>query len=718
MPNFTLFRRNQYVLFDLRLSISLMKPSRPYLWTWLFCLVGSQTIWAATPIKIGFPLEVALGVKSSVELQFPTEVGKIYQVEVSSDLKTWANDGYAMVGKGVPQTFVTSTWNLPNLFFRVRDNGDPGRVLAGNTPGPPGPQGPAGPTGQIPTDYATSAQGAKADTALQADDLGSAGARLLATETIPDVRDILAGKLSLTRTTSRILRDRQTTYAPYKITVIAAGDSFAPDLGAQIHLRIAPLAADGMDYIFIRYLTERGATAISEAFQYSPNGQHCLLNNPGDALIFPKEAINAYRFHVFYTTETDVSGTFTIQARTRGGEWADLPGGVDIQTNVLNPNGVPVGAGVFTYSFPTTMARQIRAVCTSGTVRILGITRSDIWETSSPKGGLASYNLGFTSQTVKNASRCPQAVFNTIIGTLKPDIASFKVDDNVEQLGYLQTYIDKWNTAWPTDWILFSSHPTRTTPTRDLTPEDRVVQAVAETNGYTFINCRRIFGSLSEMTARGFLNPDEYHLSPYGDWVMQRYTHEILENSIRPQADYIAPTYFEGNADSEVLSYTNAMGTGGVPARVWSAQYNATNGSFQFNIGPAGSGRFGWGPAGNLFITGGNYGWGYSNPPGKALRAPRATAEIFADDWNTNPVLTLSAKSNHQSDALEIVDSATQASAGSRTAGIKPSGAADFTALKVSINQYPNHASADSDGTLSSGQFYKLQGERTVYQKP
>lgn len=695
-----------------------MNLFRRHLWIWLLCLMASQATWAATPIKIGFPLEVALGVKSSVELQFPTEVGKIYQVEVSSDLKTWANDGYTMVGKGVLQTFVTSTWNLPNLFFRVRDNGDPGRVLAGASPGPPGPQGPAGPPGETPTDYATSAQGAKADTALQADDLGVAGAKLLAAETIPDVRDLLAGKLSLTRTTARILRDEHSTYAPYKITVATAGDSFAPDLGAQIHLRIAPLAADGMDYIGGRYIVEGGARAISAAFEYSPNGQHGLLDSPGEALIFPTQALNAYRFHVFYTTETGIAGTFTIQARTRGGEWADIPGGDGIQTNVLNPGGVPVGAGVFTYDFPTTMARQIRAVCNSGTVRILGITRSDIWETSSPKGGLASYHLGFSGETVKSASQCPQAVFNTIIGTLKPDIASFKVNDNVEQLSYLQTYLHKWNTAWPTDWVLFSSHPTYATPTRDLTAEDKVVQAVAESNGYTFINCRKIFGSLSEMNAQGFLNSDKYHLSLYGDWVMQRYTQEIIESSIKPEADYLAPTYFEANTDNELLAYTNAMGTGGVPARIWSAQYNATNGSFQFNIGPYGIGRFGWSPYGNLFITGGNSGWGYSGPPGKALRSPRATTEIFADDWNTNPVLTLSAKIDHQSDALEIVNSATQASAGSRTAGIKPNGAADFTALKVSLKHYSNHEAADSDTSLTSGQFYKLQEDRAVYQKP
>lgn len=150
-----------------------MKPFPRHLWIPILCLFAFQPADATTPIKIGFPLEVALGIRETIELEFPTEVNTIYQVEVSADLKTWANDGYAIVGTGGPRTHVTSNWGKPRLFFRVRNNGDPTRVLAGGVPGPAGPAGPQGPQGPAgtpglnPADYATAAQGAKADTALQ-----------------------------------------------------------------------------------------------------------------------------------------------------------------------------------------------------------------------------------------------------------------------------------------------------------------------------------------------------------------------------------------------------------------------------------------------------------------------------------------------------------------------------------------------------------------------
>lgn len=679
------------------------------LWIPFLFMVCVGSTQAATPVKIGFPLEVALGVRSSVELEFPTEAGKIYQVEVSGDLKHWANDGYAIVGKGGPQTHITSTYNQPRLFFRVRDNGDPKRVLAGS-PGPPGPAGP------MPTDYASSAQGAKADTALQPADLGTTGAEILATESIPDLRDLIEENPLLPLTASRILRDRQTTYDPYKITFISSGDSYSPNIGNPIRNLLATQAASGMSYMRNEYLQEGGASPVSWDFSHSPNGEHCLLDGPGEGLIYPKVAANAYRVHVFHTTETGVPGTYSVQSKTDGGDWITIPGGESIETNVINSGGTPIGAGVFTYSFPTTQARQFRAVWKSGNVRILGMTRSDVWEGGSRKGGLASYDLSFSGQTVQNASTCPQAVFNTILGTLKPDFASFKADDNAAQMAYLSTYIQKWNTAWPTDWLLFSSHPTASTPTRELTEADRIVQTVAEDHRYTFINCRKLFGTMDEMVSQGFLNPDRYHLSPYGSWYMERHTYSLIESAILPNGGYEVPTYYGNSNDSEVLSITNAFGSGAVPNRVWSAQYNGSDGGFQFNVGSFG--RMGWSSGGHLFITGGTQGWGYSDPIAKAARVPAATAEIFADNWTNIPTLTLSTKSGHTSDALQIVNSATQSAPGVRTAGIKPNGAADFSSLKVSLATYDDHAAADADANLTSGQLYKIRGQRQVFQKP
>jgi hypothetical protein len=144
---------------------------RSFFSRWLIpVIVSAQCAGAATSVKIGFPLEVALGVREVVELEFPTEQGKIYQVEASTDLRKWAYDGYAIMGTGGPRTHITRNWGKPRLFFRVRDDGDPNRVLAGGIPGPPGPAGPPGADGGAvldPSAFATAAQGAKADTALQ-----------------------------------------------------------------------------------------------------------------------------------------------------------------------------------------------------------------------------------------------------------------------------------------------------------------------------------------------------------------------------------------------------------------------------------------------------------------------------------------------------------------------------------------------------------------------
>jgi hypothetical protein len=131
-----------------------MNQSFALLYLLLFLVLTTRSLQAATPIKIGFPLEVTLGVRSTLELEFQTESGKIYQVQVSKDLKVWTDIDYAIPGTGGPKLFVTSTWDQPRLFFRVRDNGDPNRVLAGiqgpvGPAGPAGPQGPAGPPGPL-----------------------------------------------------------------------------------------------------------------------------------------------------------------------------------------------------------------------------------------------------------------------------------------------------------------------------------------------------------------------------------------------------------------------------------------------------------------------------------------------------------------------------------------------------------------------------------------
>lgn len=147
-----------------------------------FCALAFVTAAAAKPsqLQIGFPLQVALGVRERVELKFETEAGKIYQVEVSPDLKRWVPDGYAIAGSGAPVTVLSSTWGLPRLFFRVRDDGDPNRLAPGGIPGPEGPQGPQGERG--------------VGTAISVHDFGSSGeARLVGPVSILAASNLLTG---------------------------------------------------------------------------------------------------------------------------------------------------------------------------------------------------------------------------------------------------------------------------------------------------------------------------------------------------------------------------------------------------------------------------------------------------------------------------------------------------------------------------------------------
>ena len=216
--------------------------------------MASQPTQAATPVKIGFPLWVALGIRDTIELEFPTEVNTIYQVEVSADLKKWANDGYAIVGTGGTRTHISSTWGRRSLFFRVRNNGDPSRVLAGGVPGPPGPQGLQGiqgPAGMSPDSYATAAQGAKADTALQPG-------------YTPSSNEAQAFWASLNGTTLRDRFDRIERYSEgQKISHLTS----VPEIGPAWRLAINP----STDTAFRPYIDKGGFRSADDAFCYLGN---------------------------------------------------------------------------------------------------------------------------------------------------------------------------------------------------------------------------------------------------------------------------------------------------------------------------------------------------------------------------------------------------------------------------------------------------------------
>lgn len=243
-----------------------MKRFSRVILSFLSCVPALVLADAAIPVKIGFPLQVALGIRETVELEFQTEVNKIYQVEVSADLQKWALDGYAVVGTGGKRTHITSTRSLPQLFFRVRNDGNPSRVIAGGTsgiPGPPGPQGPQGPqgppgsSGLNPAAFATAAQGAKADTALQS---GYA----------PIANEAQAFWAALNGTSLRDRFDRPERYAEgQKITHLTS----LPEIGPAWRLAVNPSTQSD----FSPYIDKGGFRSADNAFCYFGNS----FSSPG-----------------------------------------------------------------------------------------------------------------------------------------------------------------------------------------------------------------------------------------------------------------------------------------------------------------------------------------------------------------------------------------------------------------------------------------------------
>ena len=78
-------------------------------------------------------IEVKPGIKAAVELSFQSTSSKYYQVQISSDLIKWDNEGYTIKGTGGTVSTYVSTRNLASAFYRLSDNGDPNNTAPTGT---------------------------------------------------------------------------------------------------------------------------------------------------------------------------------------------------------------------------------------------------------------------------------------------------------------------------------------------------------------------------------------------------------------------------------------------------------------------------------------------------------------------------------------------------------------------------------------------------------
>ncbi len=496
------------------------------------------------------------------------------------------------------------------------------------------------------------------------------------------------GAAILPKASRRIQETSQLSFDPFRLSVVFTGDSFAVNLAREMSRKTGqPVAADGMGHLGVKY-TQEGTVGVSGTdFTRSPHGFTALLNGSPDALIYPPNQNDSYKVQVFYSKQEGVPGVFTLQSSTNGGAWTTVPGASAI--DVEGGTGTGITAGVFEHAFSDTALRRYRALWVSGNVKIIGMTRSNVWTGTANKGGIANFDLSYSGQKVSESNLCPQAVWDVVFGALQPDIITFKADDNAADIAALAGVIEKATAAYSqSDWILFSQHPTGTKQGIALQPEDMVVKGIADSGKHLFINGRSIMPSYAEMVALGMLNGDNYHLnSIYGTRYLERISVELLGRQIFPAGGESGntTTNFSLTGPTHIRRVVQGRGKNGPGASVMSESVypDGTNMGYQINIGSSDVGRMAWSRNGRALVTGDTQGFGYTFPPAPPGREPNAQFEITMGGSTTRPALALSGSSSHSTDLLRLHTASSNATLGARVAGIDSKGKADFVTVRT-----------------------------------
>lgn len=656
-----------------------------------------------------------------MRLEFETVGAKYYRIESSSDLKVWKNEGYAFRGTEGKMAALVSNHDLPRLFYRVRDDAKPDEVapispygqnsvFPTGAPGPQGPQGPAGPQG---------APGGNAEA--------------------PDPR-LMESPPMLPRTLRRLLGSRQAgSPQPFRLKYLMLGDSYALDISYELSTKVAPLREHGLGAT----ATLAGGAAVEQSrFDLAPTGMVWRLSGPGQTVQYgsANASFECYRAKVFFST-TAGGGSFALETSTAGGPWTEVPG-ADAAGPISTESGGGVAAGVFTYSFPGTEPRRVRARWVSGTVRLIGFALSDIRdEPGVTRGGTAFFNLALGGIRVADGRLTPQSVWNTLLRDLQPDFCTYKSDDGDHGKDFAE-YYRKIQTARPMDWIMVSRHPSNASaydgngpPANsgsELLPTDIQLRDFALSEGQLFINGRTMFPDHATMVELGLTKDGDPHLTGIGDDYQQQILMNLMGGSLKAATEFPGkgpdiesaalyrdtPLGIIGKSGPQVMLSLVGNSNAGVNFRpLFSISKIDDLGTIGFLQG-ANSRCFSvMDPDGRWLFSNSSSGWqnglltSWSRPSSGMM-------ELFAGDRTAESPLALSGTAAHSGDLLSIHRDATATARGQRSAGIKADGAADFGRLKADLPGYASHAAADADSGLLPGQFYKLNGNRTVFQKP
>ena len=439
-------------------------------------ILAGAAAWGE-PITVGGTVAVSPGIHGAVELVFPSEVGKYYQIQISADLAAWDNEGYSLKGTGGEISALARTRGLAAAYYRLRDDGDPANVTPTGPPGEPGPRGETGEGLQegLSVQGAGDLLNAQTFTARRLADwrTGTPGGS-------PPLRGLLFGD------------SLATGFAPGP-TMSRSGV-----IGLGYYNVAGPVTFHGsdspqrFDYWINGKAAEFGVGASAEMVEGSQAGGDLRGTEAMIACIARPDG-----------------GSFDLQyQRNRAGVWTTL---ATVDTAAVDVQGL-----VRRFPLPSSLSpfNRLRiANVTDGACLVLfgGIYATDgggvIWM---PVGALGGIDVAQSATT-------PASILNPVWAALAPDFVITCWADAASEWepdGAFRRFHSSVTTVFPaTDWILVSANPALDETGR---PEQRAAQKLwAEESGQTWINGHAMFRDYATAFARGLMI-DAVHLNAAG----------------------------------------------------------------------------------------------------------------------------------------------------------------------------------------------------------
>lgn len=297
----------------------------------------------------------------------------------------------------------------------------------------------------------------------------------------------------------------------------------------------------------------------------------------------------------------------------------------------------------------------------------------------------------------------------------------------LNSVGVPNVLLSDYRRACKPDWILVSSHPTNGSQANTLSAADEVLKAQAESARGIFVDCRTSFPSYADMIGSYNFMQDGYHLGVTtgkdfeAKLVMDRIGEVLKSGSfgnlnfssgrgasykVGPLGSIVSPS--GNNIMLDFRSVYNAAAHKSSIFALWRQLDNsvAFSGANYTRLKLSDGSQ-------TLMVLGGTGGGGF--PQNNSCRLPVGVVEVHGGNQNL-PLITASGYFGFTEDAFRVTRDASISATGTRMAGIKTNGAADFVSVRTASTTVAGLATlvnitsggTIADETMVVGSYYRI----------